>query len=49
MNIKVAAFTVSEKSSNTKLKLSVDLTQLLRVIKVWGFTLRHKHKLFVEQ
>ena len=28
--------------------ISVDLIQLLKVITVWGFTLRHCHKLFVE-
>ena len=33
----------------TNFKLSVDLIQLLKVIMVLGFTLRHCHKLFVEQ
>ena len=32
----------------TKFKFSVDLIQLLKVIMVLGFTLRHWHKLFVE-
>ena len=32
----------------TKFKLSVDLIQLLKVITVLGFTLRHCHELFVE-
>ena len=33
---------------DTKFKLSVDLIQLLKVITVLGFTLRHCHKLFVD-
>ena len=32
----------------TNVKLSVDLIQLLKAIMVWGFTLHHCHKLFVE-
>ena len=33
---------------DTKFELSVDLIQLLKVIMVWGFTLRYLYKLFVE-
>ena len=31
-----------------KFKLSVDLIQLFKEITVWGFTLHHCHKLFLE-
>ena len=33
----------------TRFKTSVDFIQLLEVIAVLGFTLRHCHKLFVEE
>ena len=36
------------KQGDSDSALSVDLIQLLKVIMVWGFTLRHWHTLFVE-